>query len=104
MILNKPLEEVNDNVNEGQQFQLDIVKNEDVKDPATYFIRETAIEDEQLKKVFEYGDLDAIDDWHCGILLEDFELPEPLVEKHIDTNCCIRFDVQSVPFTVCSLE
>lgn len=75
LVMAEPLEDVMDNVKQGDQFKLEISKDDTLLEGETYFVKETGLENEKFETVFEFGDLDAIDDWRCGIKLSDFEMP-----------------------------
>jgi len=70
----------------------------------SYFVKKDVLMDQELNEIFEYMNIDPIEEWRCGIKTDDFELPKKAAERYRDEKCCIQFDVQGEQNTVCSTD
>lgn len=63
-----------DDVDPDTEFKLAVIDAAGSRKEGEYFVKETGVMDAETKPLFEYAELDPIDDFRCGIK-EDIELP-----------------------------
>jgi hypothetical protein len=95
LVQSMPLEQLPDDVSDNEEFEMETWIDGEHKEES-YFIQKTEIVDSQFDPVFEYPDIDPLENWKCGIKTEDITLPEAAVTAEQDESCCIQFDTKGV--------
>lgn len=103
LVQSMPLEQLPDDVSDNEEFEMESwIDGEHSKQ--SYFVQKTEIVDAQFDPIFEYPDIDPLENWKCGIKTDNIELPDDAVDADQDESCCIQFDTKGVQNIFCSTE
>lgn len=69
-----------------------------------YFTGKSGLEDEEFEQVFAYGDLEPVDNFKCGMLTDDIELPQMAIEDGTEPTCCVEFEISALRHIFCSTK
>lgn len=75
----KPLEQLPDDVNPGDEFHLTIVIDGLVSPGEIFFANKDELSDAETKPIFKYEELEPIDNYKCGVKIDGFEMPESVL-------------------------
>lgn len=70
LVQSMPLEQLPDDVSDNEEFEMETWIDGEHKEES-YFIQKTEVVDSQFDPVFEYPDIDPLENWKCGIKTED---------------------------------
>jgi len=98
-----PLEKLPDDVEFNDEFKMEAWIGSD-HSKESFYIQKNEIANSKFQPVFEYTDIDPLDNYKCGIKTEDFRLPSDAQLKDVDPSCCINFDTKGTRNIFCSTE
>lgn len=98
-VVGKPLSKMPDDVSTDDEFKLTFYNSEGTPDKNTFFVKEEGLMNQEDTFKFNYGDLDPVDNYRCGMLEKANDLPQ--AASH-DPTCCVQFDINSEKQFMCS--